>query len=76
MLASGELQWGPSPDGLLWALGARDADGHTRVLAANLGRAGRALTVEVAGTTIRTRIPADGWVAIDCSQPNSTIAPT
>ncbi|GAA3922784.1 hypothetical protein [Microbacterium invictum] len=75
-LAPGELQWGPSPDGLLWALGVRDADGHTRVLAANLGPADRALTIEVAGATIHAHIPADGWVAIDHSQParGSTLA--
>lgn len=43
-LAGGTLLWGDSPDGLVWALGARTG-GETVLLAANLGRHERELTI-------------------------------
>lgn len=44
-LAGGTLLWGDSPDGLVWALGAR-MSGETVLLAANLDRHERELTIE------------------------------
>ncbi|MET0828013.1 MAG: hypothetical protein ABWY26_00705 [Microbacterium sp.] len=45
------LLWGDSPDGLVWALGARGADGDV-VLVANLDGVRREITVEVDATTV------------------------
>jgi hypothetical protein len=44
------LLWGDSPDGLVWAVGARRDDGDL-VLVANLDRRPRELTVTVAGSS-------------------------
>ncbi|GAA1924585.1 hypothetical protein GCM10009775_16110 [Microbacterium aoyamense] len=44
-LEGGELLWGDSPDGLVWAIGAR-TNGETVLLAANLDHRERELTIE------------------------------
>jgi hypothetical protein len=41
-----QLLWGDSPDGLIWAVGARRDDGEV-VLIANLDRVQRELTVVI-----------------------------
>lgn len=43
----GELLWGDSPDGLVWAIGRRGS--ATTVLAANLDRRPRSVTIDVDG---------------------------
>lgn len=53
----GELLWGDSPDGLVWAIGARGAGG-TAVLVANLSRGTRDLTVDTPDGTVSTTVAA------------------
>jgi len=52
----GELLWGDSPDGLLWAIGAQEG-GETVLLVANLDRVARDLTVEAPGGIAETTLP-------------------
>jgi len=59
--ADGELLWGDSPDGLLWALGVRRGDA-VQVLAANLDRVTRILTVTAGGSEARWEIAPGGFV--------------
>lgn len=55
---------GDSPDGLVWALGARTGDGDT-VLVANLDRDTRSVEVELpGGETRRAEVPAGGFARI------------
>ena len=53
----GELLWGDSPDGLLWALGVRSAGGAT-VLAANIGTRDRSLDLETPAGRSRIHLPS------------------
>ncbi|WP_426185331.1 hypothetical protein [Microbacterium sp. TWP3-1-2b2] len=63
-LAGRMLLWGSSPDGLLWAIGAR-ADDEDVVLVANLGRVPRTATVEVPErTAVKDVIPAGSWLRL------------
>ncbi|MFK4853525.1 hypothetical protein ACI3KT_17970 [Microbacterium sp. ZW T6_19] len=50
-LACGELLTGPSPDGLIWAIGSR-RDGADTVLVANLDRIERAFSVDAASVAL------------------------
>ncbi|MFI8632607.1 hypothetical protein ACIGEP_08445 [Microbacterium sp. NPDC077663] len=56
-LSGAELLTGESPDGLVWAVGARREDTAT-VLAANLDRVPRTVTVDVAGRPIDLALAA------------------
>ncbi|MCW3493260.1 hypothetical protein [Microbacterium sp. SSM24] len=60
-LAGGELLTGDSPDGELWALGAR-RDGRTTVLVANLGRTDADVEVVAAGAAWTAAVPAGSFV--------------
>ncbi|SDY77556.1 hypothetical protein [Herbiconiux ginsengi] len=67
-LAGAELLAGDSPDGLLWALGARTAGG-TVLLAANLDRVERTLELTVPSTdaawrTTHVDVPPLGWARL------------
>jgi len=62
-LRGGELLWGDSPDGLLWAIGARDARG-TVLLAANLDRVARDLTVAAPGGDAEAALPPASFVRL------------
>lgn len=62
-LAGLPLLYGESPDGLVWALGAR-TDAGAAALAANLGPSARDITIEVDGTLRQTTLPAGGWVSL------------
>ncbi|MEU5871115.1 hypothetical protein AB0A73_06075 [Glycomyces sp. NPDC047369] len=63
-MAPGELLWGDSPDGLVWALGSRTA-GRTRFAAANLDRRPRAFTVAFGSEELRLVLGPLGWAAVD-----------
>jgi len=53
--------WGSSPDGLLWAIGAR-ADHEDVVLVANLGGMSREVAVATPGRAVlRGSVPAGSW---------------
>jgi D-apionolactonase len=58
--ATGELLWGDSPDGLVWALGATDAAGTT-ILAANLDRAPRTITVAWGTASVGVHLAPYAW---------------
>lgn len=61
---SGTLLWGASPDGLVWALGARGADGDV-VLAASLDRAPREIEIAIADAAPhRIPLPPRGWTRL------------
>lgn len=60
----GELLWGDSPDGLVWALGSRTGP-RTRLAAANLDREPRAFTVAFGSEELRLTLGPLGWAAID-----------
>ncbi len=63
-LAGAELLTGESPDGLLWALGARMPTG-TVVLAANLHRAERTLSLRVDGAApVSVRLAPLSWTCV------------
>ena len=59
--AGAELLWGDSPDGLVWALGARRG-AEAQILAANLDRVPRAIAVTVPGGARRRLEIAPGRV--------------
>ncbi len=59
-LESGDALTGASPDGLLWAVGARTGDRDT-ILLANLDRRHRDLTVTTPAGTHRARLDALSW---------------
>lgn len=63
-LEGGTLLAGDSPDGLLWALGSRSADGDV-VLAANVGEGARRFSVEVAGReSVSVELGPGEWVRL------------
>jgi len=63
-LGGGELLTGQSPDGLVWAIGAR-RDGVDTVLAANLDRRERTVTVQTASaSTVSTTLAAGAWTRL------------
>ncbi|MGJ0204221.1 hypothetical protein [Leucobacter sp. gxy201] len=66
-LAGGELLAGPSPDGLLWAVGARTTSADVRIVTANLDDRERTLRVTVPGIAIpvELRLPAFAWRLVD-----------
>lgn len=57
-----ELLWGESPDGLVWALGARGTE--TSVLAANLDRRARSVTIDVDGELRRVDLDPGTFRAV------------
>ncbi|MDQ0644185.1 hypothetical protein [Microbacterium murale] len=64
MLEGRTLLWGSSPDGLLWAIGAR-ADDDDVVLVANLDRMPREFAVAAAGRpTLRGSADAGSWLRL------------
>ena len=66
-LAGATLLVGDSPDGLLWAIGSRTADG-TVVLAANLDRSARRFTVRLpAGAAETVDLEPGSWTRISSS---------
>ena len=58
----GELLWGDSPDGLVWAIGRRSS--ATTILAANLDRRPRSVTLEVAGDVRRVELEPGTFRAV------------
>ena len=59
------LLWGSSPDGLLWAIGARADDQDDVVLVANLDRTPREVVVAVPGRSARRgSVPAGSWLRL------------
>ncbi|MGW8482105.1 hypothetical protein ACWGJP_03140 [Microbacterium sp. NPDC055903] len=63
-LEGGTLLTGGSPDGLVWAVGARRPDGDV-VLAANLDRVARRVSVQVVGgKTVERELAAGGWARL------------
>lgn len=63
-LAGGMLLTGDSPDGLVWACGARTAEGVI-ILAANLDRSARRFTVRLPGGETETiALDAGAWVGV------------
>lgn len=63
-LAGRMLLWGSSPDGLLWAIGAR-SDDEDVILVANLDRAARAFTIAVAGQpALQGSAAAGSWLRL------------
>ena len=65
-LAGRELLSGASPDGLVWAVGARVADGSTdepTVLAANLDAVPRTVRILTPAGPRSTVLPAGGWAS-------------
>ncbi|KAA9089577.1 hypothetical protein [Microbacterium radiodurans] len=67
LLAGHEAESGSSPDGLIWALAARTADGIS-VLAANLDRVPRRAELHAAGRHTVLDIPAGAWRRLDLEQ--------
>lgn len=66
-LAGRTLFSGSSPDGLLWAIGARAAD-EDIVLVSNLDRVSRAFTVAVPGRpALSSSLPAGSWMRLTTS---------
>jgi len=64
----GELLGGPSPDGLVWAVGARGTHADV-VLVANLDRTERAVTVGIAdGGTHEARLAPATWTRLALSR--------
>ncbi|WOF24273.1 hypothetical protein N8K70_06265 [Microbacterium betulae] len=64
-LSGAELLTGPSPDGLVWAIGGRRA-GEEVVLAANLSAQAREIEIEIGigERTIRATLPAGTWARL------------
>ncbi len=58
----GELLWGDSPDGLVWAIGWRSS--ATTILGANLDRRPRSVTLEVAGDVRRVELEPGTFRAV------------
>ncbi|MDT3316604.1 hypothetical protein Q9S71_07180 [Microbacterium sp. KSW4-11] len=58
----GELLWGDSPDGLVWAIGRRCS--ATTILAANLDRRPRSVTLEVVGDVRRVELEPGTFRAV------------
>lgn len=64
MLEGRTLLWGSSPDGLLWAIGAR-ADAEDVVLVANLDRVPREIAVAVPGrAALEGSVAAGVWARL------------
>lgn len=64
LLTGRTLLWGASPDGLLWAIGARTADEDV-VIVANLDRAPRAFTIAVADRpALQGAVIAGSWLRL------------
>ena len=63
-LSGGERLTGESPDGLVWALGARRR-GTVTVLAANLDRAARTITLDLAGRRSDLTLPPGSFRRAD-----------
>ena len=63
-LAKQDLYIGVSPDGFIWAMGARDESGKLTVLASNLNQYPVALTVTIEGQTHKLDLEAQSWVQI------------
>lgn len=62
--SGGELLWGDSPDGTLWALGVRTAEGTT-VLAANIGRQAREVTIDIPDGAVTVTLDAGVFVELN-----------
>lgn len=60
-LHGSELLHGNSPDGLVWALGAVEADGHERLLVANIGPTVRTLSVKTPRGEVTVEVPPAAW---------------
>ncbi|MEW1835754.1 hypothetical protein [Microbacterium sp. NPDC079995] len=58
----GELLWGESPDGLVWALGRRGS--KTTILAANLDRRARSVTIDADGQPRRVHLDPGSFRAV------------
>lgn len=61
------MLWGDSPDGRVWALGARSS-GADVVLVANLDRAPRRIALTVDGTQTPIEVAASAWRRIDLTR--------
>ncbi|KAA9108140.1 hypothetical protein [Microbacterium rhizomatis] len=61
-LEGGELLWGDSPDGLVWALGSRKPEGDI-LLVANVDRRARGIAVEIGEVRTTIEVPALTCVA-------------
>jgi hypothetical protein len=59
--SGGRMLWGASPDGLVWAIGARTDEGDV-ALVANLDRTTRHVTVTTDDAETTASIPAFGWL--------------
>ncbi|WP_439590847.1 hypothetical protein [Microbacterium sp.] len=64
----GELLWGDSPDGLVWAIGAR-TNGETVLLAANLDRHERELTIETPEHVVPVTLAPASFLRITIPNP-------
>ena len=59
--SGGRMLWGASPDGLVWAIGARTDEGDV-ALVSNLDRTTRHVTVTTDDAETTASIPAFGWL--------------
>jgi D-apionolactonase len=66
-LAGGTTLWGESPDGLVWALGAR-GDADDRICIANLDVVSRAITVSTDRGTVRVDLAPGAFTTIALSR--------
>lgn len=63
-LADQDLYIGVSPDGFIWAVGARDENGNITVLASNLHRYPATLAIEIEGQTHNLSLEPQSWAQI------------